>query len=397
MFEREGYTADQGSLAAFVGQLAEDFDSTYFLENMKKGDSPARFWSILGEGGYLGILAPEEYGGAGSRPEDLVVFLHNMARNGLASHRLMNQLLCCDLLSRYGSDEQKREHIPAIVSGSLYCPAIMEETEGLDLFDFEMKAVARGESFLLSGTKRYVPGACDAERWIVAARTAETGVDEREQGISLFMVSPQSPGIEMIPRELNVRVTAEEEMMLITGDAFFDVVFEDVEVSRADLIGPENSAAEAIATSANLLFLMTAVTAIGWGENVLEKAVEYAGNRTIFEEPIGAYQAIQHRLVRARTELELAKLAIARAVGSYANNEADVGVYSSIAKCAASEAAYQACDISLQTHGGYGFDRETGIITLWPLILLSRILPLNNEVILEDFAEAALDLPARSN
>ena len=393
MFERDDYTADQGALAAFVEQLAEDFDFTYSLENMRKGEFPRRFWEVLGAGGYLGILAPAEHGGADSNIEDLVVLIHNLARKGLASQQLLNQIVCCDLLTRYGSAAQQRRHVPELISGSLCALALMEQTEGMDLFDLDMSAPRDAESYRLTGTKRYVAGARAASQILVFARTAPDPEGDRKQGLSLFIVDPQLQGVETIPRELNVRVTGDEELTLITGDTFFDVVFDDAQVPRDALVGKEGLGGEAISEAASLLFLLTAVTAIGWGERVLEKAVEHAKSRVIFEEPIGSYQAIQHPMVRARTDLELAKLAIARAVSAYDKRDEEVAVYASIAKCAATEAAYAACDISIQAHGGSGFDRETGVITLWPLILLSRILPLNNDVILERFAEAALDLP----
>jgi hypothetical protein len=227
----------------------------------------------------------------------------------------------------------------------------------------------------------------------VLARTGPASEGDPKCGLSLFMLDPQTPGIEVTSREINVRVTGDEEPTQITGDAFFDVVFKDVEVPREGLIGEAGIGGEAIEAVSNLLFILTAVMAIGWGESVLEKAVEHAKTRVIFEEPIGSYQAVQHPMVRARTELELAKLAIVRAASAYNKRDEDLAVYASVSKCAATEAAYAACDISLQAHGGSGFDRETGVITVWPLILLSRILPLNNDVILERFAEAALDLP----
>lgn len=394
MFEPDDYTTSQGALADFVQQLAEDFDFAYFLENMKRAEFPARFWKVLGEGGYLGILAPEEYGGAESSTEDLVVFIHNLARNGLASQQLLNHIFCCELVTRYGSDEQKKNQLPEMISGDLCALALMEHPEAMDLFDLEMRADRRGEAFDLCGTKRYVSGAGAASRMLVAARTRTAGAGDRKGGISLFVVSPQARGIEKTRQELSVRVTAEEDFVMITGDAFCDVAFDSVSVAREDLVGEEHLAGQYIDETSSLLFIMTAVTAIGWGENVLEKAVEYAKSRVIFEQPIGSYQAIQHPMVRARTELELAKLAITRAVSAYDRCEEQAVVYASIAKYAATEAAYAACDISLQAHGGYGFDRETGIITLWPLILLSRIVPLNNDVILERFAEAALELPA---
>ena len=393
MFERDEYTADQGALADFVNQLSEEFDFSYFLENTRKGEFPSRCWEVLGAGGYFGILAPEEHGGAGSGIEDLIVLIHNLARKGLASHQLLSQILCCDLLARYGSEEQQRSQIPEIISGKRIGLGLMEQTEGMDLFDLDLHAAGEGESFVLNGTKRYVVGAGEASGLLVIARTGPAPEGDPNDGLSLFLVDPKLPGIETIPRELNVRVTAEEELVLITGDSFFDVSFDAVEVPRGDLVGEQGIGGEAVSEVANLLFILTAIMALGWGESVLEKGVEHAKSRVIFEEPIGSYQAIQHPMVRARTDLELAKLAIARAASAYQKRDEDLTVYASVAKCAATEAAFAACDISMQAHGGSGFDRETGVITLWPLILLSRILPLNNDVILESFAEAALDLP----
>ncbi len=394
MFERDDYTASQGALADFVQQLAEDFDPTYFLENMKKAEFPTRFWKVLSEGGYLGILAPEEHGGAESSTEDLVVFIHNLARAGMASQQLLNHIFCSEWLARYGNDEQKRSHLPEILSGSLCSLALMEQPDGTDLFDVEMSAQRQDGAFTLDGSKRYVVAAAAATRMLVVARTGPAGKGNRRDGLSLFVMSPEAQGIEKTQKEVNVRVTGEEELVLITGDTFFDLALDNVSVSKKNLIGEEALAGEYIEETSSLLFILTAVAAIGWRENVLEKAVEYAKSRVIFEEPIGSYQALQHPMVRARTDLELAKLAITRAVSAYDRREEQASVYASIAKYAATEAAYAACDISIQAHGGYGFDRETGVITLWPLILLSRIVPLNNDVILERFAEAALDLPS---
>ena len=199
----------------------------------------------------------------------------------------------------------------------------------------------------------------------------------------------------MIPKELNVRVTPVEERMMITGDTFYDVLFDDVEVSREDLIGREDSGGEYIHNTSSLIMMMMAAASIGWGENVLEMAVEYAKTRVIYEEPIGSYQAVQHPMVRAKTDLEMAKLVLERAAIALdgGENPDDTAIYASMAKYAATEAAYHAFDIAIQAHGGSSFDRETGIITLWPLVLMSRMIPLNNEVILERFAEAALGLP----
>ncbi len=394
----EKYTLEQKIIRDFVHQLAKDFNANYFLENMKNEEFPINYWKVIGEGGYIGMLASEEYGGTGFMIEDLVIFFEAMAKKGLVSHQLMNQVVCCDILTKYGNEEQKKKYIPGIISGTICSYASMEQSEGMSLFNINMRADRKGPIYKLNGRKNYVVGAKASSNLIIAARTKPLDLDKdsKEDGISLFLLDSNTEGIEMIPKEINVRVTSENEMMMITGDTFYEVHFNDVVVSQGNLIGQENSGGQYIHDTSSLMMIIMAVTSIGWGEKVLEMAVEYAKNRVIFKEPIGSYQAIQHPLVRAKTDLELAKLVMERAVSACDNHEnpEEIAVYASMSKYAATEAAYNACDIAIQAHGGYSFDREMGIITLWPLILLSRIIPLNNDVILERFSEAALGLPA---
>ena len=392
----EEYTAEQKIIRDFTNQLAKKYDYSYFLENMKEEKFPTKFWKVLGEGGYIGMLAPDEYGGTDFKIEDLVVFFESMAKNGLVSHQLMNQVVCCDFLTKYGNEEQKKKYIPGRISGTLCTYAYLEQNEGMSLFDLNMSAVKNGNTYTLNGRKVYVAGARESKHLIVAARTKPLDPENEKEGLSLFLLDANSKGIEMVPKELNVRVIEEKEMMMITGDTFYEVNFNDVEIPQESLIGLENSGGEYIDATSSLMMIIMAATSIGWGQNLLEKAIEYSKIRAIYEEPIGSYQAIQHPMVRAKTDLELAKLVVERAANACDDKEdqEEVSIYAGIAKYTASEAAYSACDIAIQCHGGSGFDRDTGIITQWPLVLLSKIIPINNEVILEQYADAALDLPA---
>ena len=395
MFDPSNYSVDQKFIRDVVSQLSRSCDDSYFLENMKNDKFPAEYWGIIGEAGYIGIISPEEYGGTSYRAEELTVFMNNMARNTLASYQLMNQIVCCDLLTKIGSEKQKKEYIPEMIDGKLCSLATSDLNEGMNLFEMNVTAVKNGKTYTLNGTKGYVFGAKEAEKLIIAARTANTDCDK--EGISLFLLDPKADGIEIRPKEINVRttVTLEPEFMTITGDRVYEVRFDNVEIPMENRIGRENRGGQYVQEAADLFMMMMATAAIGWGDYVLDKAVEHAKKRVIFEEPIGSYQGVQHPLARAKTDLELAKLAVERAVMGYQNKEDkdDISVYASIAKYAATEAAYTAFDVSMQTHGGYSADRETGIITLWPMVLLSRIIPLNNDVILEKYSEAALGLP----
>lgn len=394
MFDPSKYSVDQKLIKDFVKQLSRSCGDSYFLENMKNEKFPDEYWGIIGEAGYIGIISPEEYGGTSYGAEELTVFMDNVARNTLASYQLMNQIVCCELLAKYGSENQKKEYLPTMIDGKLCSLATSDVNEGMNLFEMNVTAVRNGKTYTINGTKGYVFGAEEAEKLIVAARTANMDCDK--EGISLFMLEPKADCIEIRPKEINVRttVTLEPEFITITGDRVYEVRFDNVESSLENRIGQENMGGQVVQEAADLFMVMMATAAIGWGDHVLEKAVEHAKKRVIFEEPIGSYQGVQHPLAKAKTDLELAKLAVTRAVTAYKNQEDkdDISVYASIAKYAATEAAYRAFDVSMQTHGGYSSDRETGIITLWPMVLLSRIIPLNNDVILEKYSEEALGL-----
>ena len=248
---------------------------------------------------------------------------------------------------------------------------------------------------MLRGRKAYVVGANEAEGVLLAARTEPRDPADPSRGITLFLVDPEADGVTLVENQINVRVLREEEHMSITGDVFFEVGLDGVAVSADDVLGTTGEGGVIVRELATRMMLMIAGTAVGWGDRILARSVEYANGRVIFEDPIGAYQAIQHPMVRAKTDVEMAKLLIERAVDVAGRDDADeTQVVAGVAKYAASEAAYAACDIGIQTHGGGGFDTETGIITLWPLILLSRMVPLGSETLLEDFARSAFDIGA---
>jgi len=317
MFDRSKYSVDQKFIKDFVRQLAKSCDYSYFLENMRNDKFPAEYWEIIGEAGYIGIMSPEEYGGASYKAEELTVFMNNMARNTLASYQLMNQIICCELLSKNGSEEQKKENLPAIINGKLCSAATTDLNEGMNLFEMNVKAVKKEKSYTLNGTKGYVFAAKEAEKLIVAARTANKECDK--EGISLFILDPKEDGIEIHPKEINVRttVTLEPEFTTITGDRVYEVSFDNVEIPLENMIGRENMGGQYVQEATDLFMIMMATVAIGWGDYVLDKAVDHAKKRVIFEEPIGSYQGVQHPLARAKTDLELAKLAVTRAVTAY--------------------------------------------------------------------------------
>lgn len=175
----------------------------------------------------------------------------------------------------------------------------------------------------------------------------------------------------------------------------YTVFFDDVRVPRGNLIGEENNGFEYIFDGLNTERIAIASIALGYGEYVLEKAVKHAAERKLYEEPIGAYQGIQHMLVRAKVGLELADLATQKAAELYDNNQDAkvVGMWANMAKLADSEAACNACDVAIQVHGGYGLVKDYDIITVWPLLRTLRVAPINNEMVLNYIGQNILSLP----
>ena len=140
MFQESQYSDEQNQIAAFSGQLAKEFDEHYFLRETKKQSAPDAFWLKLSEGGYLGIIVEEEFDGVGLKTTDLGVFLYHMAKQGLASFQLINQILCADIVSQFGSNQQRNQLIPEIIKGDFWCYADMEYAQGRSLFDIAATA-----------------------------------------------------------------------------------------------------------------------------------------------------------------------------------------------------------------------------------------------------------------
>jgi len=349
MFQESAYTQEQNLIAGQATQMSKQFADFYFLGETKKKQYPSAFWQEISQVGYLGILADPEYGGTGMSAADLVVFLYSMAKAGLASNQLINQILCSDILSRMGSNKQREDYLPGIISGDFWCYADMENAQGRSLFDIASTAQLQGDHYVLNGGKSYAVCASIASHLIIAARTEELDEKNPEAGLSLFIVDAKSPGITYKSEHLTVRVTGNREEMAATGDLFDSIEFTDVKIPVAGLIGAAGQAGTLIKSIASRQLLMVGLMGAGWGDKLLEKSIAYANERVIFKDAISTYQAVQHPMVKAKVEIEMAKLLIERATQAIARGEDTDAIltYCSVAKCRGTEAAYAACDIAM--------------------------------------------------
>jgi acyl-CoA dehydrogenase len=287
-------------------------------------------------------------------------------------------------IMRHGTEDQKRRFLAPTVTGDVkLCFAITEADAGTNSFRMQTFAQQDGDRFVLNGQKVFISAADAATHAMVVTRTTrlQDAADKRK-GLSLFVVPLDTPGVDLQPMPIDLH----------SPERQFYLHLNDVSVPAENLIGERDEGLRALFDALNPERLLVSAWAIGLGTHALQRGVDYARERAPFGTPIGSYQAVQHPLARARAHLDAARLMLYTACEEF-DTGGDAGAYANMAKLLASEAANAAADAVIQAYGGAAFDMDSDIITLWPMIRLLRIAPVNNEMILNYISERILRLP----
>ena len=365
--------------------VTAQYGRAYILECIKEDRFPDELWAKLGEFGLLGLSIPEEHGGSGGGVLELTALNEALALAGVPTLFLVVTGLGRVPIVRNGTAEQIRKYVtPTCTGEKKMCFAITEPNAGTNSFAMNTLATPNGKGgWTLKGQKVFISGARDADFMLVVARTTRASeVKNRTEGMSLFVLDMNTPGIKL--QQLNIQVeTAERQYM---------VFFDDVELPADALIGEAGKGAKLMFEGLNSERLLAAGAALGMGDYALAKAVSYSKERKPFGKPIGSYQALQHRMAMAKAQIEAARLMTYTAAERFDAGE-DAGAHANMAKLLGSEAAVAAVEAALQTHGGYGFDRDYDVVTLWPMLRLLKIAPINNEMLLNYIGEHVLGLP----
>ncbi|MBI2889893.1 MAG: acyl-CoA/acyl-ACP dehydrogenase [Nitrospirae bacterium] len=359
---------------------------------LKEKKFPQELWDALAEAGIMGSLIPAEYGGTGLGLTAMVVASETMGSHGFGTALTILTTMDSLCILRNGSEEMKRRFLPGVAQGKLkFAFALTEPDAGSNTFRLKTVARKNGSAYSLSGQKTFITGVDAADYMLVVART--TTVDELAKqglpkafGLSLFMVDCKSKGIELqvIPTHG------------IEGMRQFTIFFDDVKVPAENLIGQENMGSMALFNTLNPERILAAATAVGMSDYVIGKAVEYASQRKVFrDQPIGVYQGLQHPLAECKIELEGARLLMYKAAWAFDKgfDPAQVGTWANMAKYQAAEVAIKSVDRAIQTHGGYGFSEEYGLIYYWEGTRLLRTAPISKEMILNYISEHVLGMP----
>lgn len=377
---------EQTMIYEYGKSLAKTYDRAYWMENADIHRFPEEMYAQIAGDGFLGTMVPEAYGGSGLGMTEMLLFQEGIANEGIPLLSLVvGACMSMSIIGERGTEEQKQRYLPGACAGDIrFCFAITEPDAGTNSIRISTLATPTADGrFKLNGAKTFITDAAYSDYALVVARTTpHTEVKRKTNGFTLFIVDTKTKGIETQPIPVSIALP---EMQ-------YQVFFDDVDLGPENVLGEVGKGFDILFESLNPERILGGALCSGLGRYAMAKAVEYANDRVVFDRPIGAYQALQHPLARAKTEVEMASLMARKAAWLFDNGK-PCGAEANMAKLAASEAGIKAVDASLQCFGGNGFTKEYGIFDLYPLVRLTKTAPINNEMIHNYIAEHVMGLP----
>ncbi len=369
-----------------VARLCADFPGEYWRAKDKNREYPSEFVEALTEGGYLSVLIPEQYGGAGMDLGSACAMLEEIQRSGANGGACHAQMYTMGTLLRHGSEAQKQQYLPALAAGELRLQAfgVTEPSSGTDTTRIKTKAVREGNYYLVSGQKVFISRVEHSDLMLLLVRTTpRDAVDKPTQGMSVLLVDLR----EAIGNGLTVRPL---ETML--NHATTELFFDQLAVPAENLIGEEGKGFSYILDGMNAERILIAAECIGDARWFIDKASDYAREREVFGRPIGQNQGVQFPIARAYVQTEAAARMVDNASDLFDAGE-PCGSQANMAKLLAAEASWAAADMCLQTHGGYGFAVEYDIERKFRETRLYQVAPISTNLILSNVATHILGLP----
>lgn len=379
------YTDTQKEIRNAVARLCAGFGADYWRQCDEEGVYPERFVAAMTEAGWLAALIPEDYGGAGLGVLDGCLILEEINRsggNGAACHAQMYTMAS---LLRHGSAAQKAAHLPKIADGSLRLQAfgVTEPDAGSNTLRIKTFARRVNGGYVVNGQKIWTSRYHQSHMYLLIARTTPyEEVQRKTDGLTLFLVDIAKAGASL--RSTPIRTMINHH----TNQVFID----DLELTDDDRIGEEGKGFHYLLDTLNSERLLVSSEALGDGKWFVEQAARYAGERVVFDRPIGANQGIQFPIARAHMNLVAAELMRNRAADLFDRNVA-CGTETSMAKYLATEASWEAAEACLTTFGGFGFASEYHVERKWKEARLFRTAPLSNNLILAQVAQHGLGMP----
>ncbi len=377
-------STEHADLRAAVAALGRRYGREYVSQAVREGKHTDELWAEAGELGYLGVNLPVEYGGGGCGIAELSIVLEELGAAGSPLLLMVvSPAICGTVISRFGTDAQKRRWLPGLAAGTLKMAfGITEPEAGSNTHRITTTARRDGDGWLLSGRKVFISGVDASDATLIVGRTEDARTGKLKP--CLFIVDREAPGFSY--RRIPMEVASPELQ--------FELVLDDVRLPGDALVGDEDAGLLQLFAGLNPERIMTAAFAIGMARYALGRAVDYARTRQVWQQPIGAHQAIAHPLAQSHIEVELARLMMQKAAHLYdAGDDIAAGEAANMAKYAAAEAAVRAVDQAVHTLGGNGLSTEYGLAQLITASRVARVAPISREMILNYVSHRTLGLP----
>jgi acyl-CoA dehydrogenase len=367
--------------------LCSGFDQAYWRKIDAERAYPEAFVDALTRAGWLAALIPTEYGGSGLGLAEASVIMEEVNLSGGNSGACHGQMYNMGTLLRHGSEPQKRKFLPDIASGKLRLQsmAVTEPSTGTDTTRLKTTAVRSGDRYVVNGQKVWTSRLQHSDLMILLARTTPLAeVRRKSEGMSVFLVDVLDAlaGGKMTVRPIDNMVNHE------TNEVFFD----GLEIPVESLVGEEGKGFHYILDGLNAERTLIAAECIGDGYWFVDRARRYAAERVVFERPIGKNQGVQFPIAETYIEIEAANLMRFKAAALFDAGQA-CGAEANMAKLLAAKASWEAANVCLQTHGGFGFAHDFDVERKFRETRLYQVAPISTNLVLSFIAEHVLGMP----
>ena len=369
-----------------VDAVCRRFGDDYWLECDRSERFPKEFHRAMADDGWLGVTLPEEYGGAGLGVTEAAVVMRTVARHGAqtAASAIHINMFGPHPVVVHGSDAQKAQWLPRLVRGEdQVCFGVTEPDAGLDTSSIKTFATKVEGGYRVSGRKMWTSTAQVANKILLLTRTAPKSASAKgTDGITLFFTDLDRTKVE-------VRRIPKHGRNAVDSNAVF---IDDLFIPESDRIGEEGKGFYYLLDGLNPERILVGAEAIGIGEDALRRATQYAKDRVVFNRPIGMNQSIQHPLAECWVNLKAASLMVEHAAALYDAGK-PCGAEANSSKLLGARAGYQSCLQAVMTHGGMGYAKEYHVERLLREVLISRVAPVSEQMILNFISERVLNLP----
>ena len=378
-------TPEQQSIREAVRDVCRKYPDSYWRELDREKGYPEQFVRELTRLGWLSILIPEEYGGGGLGITEASIVLEEINRSGGHGTVCHAQMYTMGTLLRHGSAEQKERYLPGVAEGGLRFQAfaVTEPDAGSETTRIETTAVRKADRYFVNGRKTFISRVLESDLMLLLARTTPyEELEDKTEGLSVFVVDLREAGDSVQVQPIDVMFNHH------TNAVFFD----DLEVPAENLVGVEGKGFRHIIDSWNPERILIAAEAVGDGRWFIDRSTSYANERVVFGRRIGANQGVQFPIARAYARIEAADMMRYKAADMFDRGES-CGPEANMAKLLAGEASWEAANVALDTHGGYGFAREFDVERKFRETRLLSSAPVSTNMVLSYLGQHVLGMP----